>query len=52
MFLNEQTSEILRSVDIDNESKTVVVKEVFIDFIKIHEKDAKNVTEEITSKLE
>lgn len=48
---NEKMSEISRFFDVDKESKTSVLKEVFIDFLKIHEKDAGCVTEEITSKL-
>lgn len=43
---NEQMSKILRFVD--NESKTAVAKVVFIDFIKIREKDAESVTKKMT----
>ena len=49
---NEQMSQVLRFVDVDNETKTAVVKEVFIDFIEIHEKSAESIAKEITSKLE
>ena len=35
---NEQMSQVLRFVDVDNETKTAVIKEVFIDFIEIHGK--------------
>ena len=49
---NEQMSPVLRFVDVDNETKTAVIKEVFIDFIEIHEKSAESIAKEITSKLE
>lgn len=49
---NEKIPEIIRFVDVNNESKIVVVKEGVIDFIKIHEKAAESVTEEVNSKLE
>ena len=49
---NEQMSQVLRFVDVDNETKTAVIKEVFIDFIEIHEKSAERIAKEITSKLE
>ena len=49
---NEQMSQVLRFADVDNETKTAVIKEVFIDFIEIHEKSAESIAKESTSKLE
>ena len=40
---NEQMSQVLRFAEVDNETKTAVIKEVFIDFIEIHEKSAESI---------
>ena len=49
---HNEMSQVLRFVDVDNETKTAVIKEVFIDFIEIHEKSAESIAKENTSKLE
>ena len=49
---NDQMSQFLRFVDVDNETKTAVIKEVFIYFNEIHEKGTESIAKEITSKLE
>jgi len=40
---NDQMSQVLRFVDLDNETETFVIKEVFIDFIEIYEQGAESI---------
>ncbi|KMQ86410.1 zinc finger mym-type protein 1-like protein [Lasius niger] len=48
----EQMSEVVRYVEIDFEKKTVRVRESFLDFIQISQKNAKSLVEDILKQLE
>ena len=48
----EQMSEVVRYVDINFEKKTVQIKESFLGFIPISDKDAASLVQEILKQLE
>ena len=48
----EQLSQIIRYVEKDNETKTIEVKERFINFIEIHGKKSEDITNSILKSLE
>ena len=47
----EQVSVVVRYVDIDFDKKTVCVKESFLGFLQLHEKDAASFVEVIMQQL-
>ena len=49
---HEQLAQVIRFVDINYETRKVEVKESFIDFIQIKEKDAANIEKTICAKIE
>ena len=48
----EELSQIIRYVEKDNETKTIEVKERFINFIEIHGKKSEDITNSILKSLE
>ena len=48
----EQLSQIIRYVEKDNETKTIEVKETFINFIEIHGQKSEDITNSILKSLE
>ena len=48
----EQLSQIIRYVEKYNETKTIEVKEIFINFIEIHGKKSEDITNSILKSLE
>ena len=48
----EQLSQVIRYVNVDYKKKKVQVKETFVDFLQLKEKDAASIVNTICEKLE